>query len=133
MSKKNSQFPQNQSQSKQQVVTQTIQASYSSPYPLPGVLEAYEKLAPGSAKEIIEISRRTVESNIERQDFGMRAAVAHERRVLFTIQMTLGISIPGAFLLAFFNKDTAAYVFLFGELAALIGAFLYSKRSDKRR
>lgn len=124
MSRKH-QYPRSQQQPKLIAQQQTV--SYSSPYPTPQMLEAFERFAPGSAREVMDISRKSVESQIKLQEASFEASKSYEFRRLNYTFFIAAIALLGGVLLALLDRSMAAYGVLIGELATLAGAFLYGK------
>lgn len=104
----------------------TIQ-TFSSPYPLPQQLEAFERFAGGSAKDILATAQESIRHQERLHETALKAQIARDQHMNSTMRWVLILAIAGAFVLTYLNRDTASYVFLFAELATLAGAILYGK------
>lgn len=114
------------------VLTQAKFQSFSSPYPLPQQLEAFERWAPGSAAEVMATSQEVIRHNLRMQALSVQGEVGKTEHMNNTIRWVMLLGLVGGFVLVLLDKSAASYVFLFGEFGALAAAFLYGRlRSAK--
>lgn len=114
------------------VARQTMVSTYSGPTPPVEVLEGYERVAPGSAKQILdqfikqsnhrmELETRVIKSDIVRSWGGLAAG--------FVIALAfLGC---GSTLVAY-GHDTAGATLATASLAGLVGVFVYGTKSQRK-
>lgn len=112
---------------------------YRGPIPPPEYLEAYEKIVPGSAKEILDMARKQQEHRMSCE----RIIIDHDIRVENRGQwMGLGLGglcIAGSFFTACLGYTSLASLFAVPALLGVISVFvlkqipdLFKKRDDKR-
>lgn len=126
MSSKRSRQIQRLAQDSRQVISQT--QSFSSPYPLPNQLEAFERFAPGSAQEVIATSQESIRFQQRMHELTLTAEIARDTHMNNTVRILLILAVSGAFVLAYFQRDLKSYGVLFTCLATLVGAVLSTRK-----
>ena len=105
---------------------------FSGPLPHPDHLAAYERIMPGAAKYIFQAfgaegeHRRATESKVAGSNIRLES-----RGQIFGFVIAMTALIGGIGLMAFDKSISGAAISL-SALAALIGAFVWSKRQKKR-
>jgi uncharacterized membrane protein len=102
--------------------------AHAGPIPSPADFADYDRILPGSANRILTMA----EKEQEMTHFAIKAAIEHETRLHTTLRFTAIPILMGGFVLVLVRADLASYSILIGELAALIGAFIYSKKSEQK-
>jgi len=112
--------------------------SYSGPLPSATELMRYEQALPGLAERIVrawEVEREHVrrleaqDLNITEQDLAAESRLAARGQLLAAILAALFFS--GSLFLVMTGHKTAGLAIIIAEIAALCGAFIYGRRSDK--
>ncbi len=92
------------------------------------MLDAFERHAPGSVVQVLDTTKKCIEANIEYQQTIAAAQIEHDRYNRTTARWLIGLIILGSFVLVVLHGDLKSYALLIGELTALAGAFIYSKK-----
>ena len=107
-------------------------AHFSGPLPPPEILQKYNEILPGAADRIIRMAedQSRHRQNLERTVIASNSFVQKLGPVLgFVIAMT---AITGGIWLAANGKSRAGLTSIIGALAALVGVFVYGKRTQER-
>lgn len=102
--------------------------SYQGPIPPAHMLEEYEAVVPGSAKQIIEIFVEQA-----RHRMRMEAGVTEGATKRAWCGLSLGVIglLSGGILVAL-NHDTAGSLLAGGSLVSLVGVFIFGTNSQRR-
>ena len=101
--------------------------AYSGPIPSPRMLQEYEQLYPGAAKDIFEQFKKQTDHRISVENRVIDSNIKNERRgswFAFIITMT---AIVGGIALTFSGMDGAGVIVASGGLASLVAVFITGK------
>lgn len=132
---KSGNLPQKQNQQVVRRVTQQISASFSGPIPPPDILIKYNDAIPDGAERILEMAEKqnehrmaletkVISADIVRANFGVGAGLI--------VAVLFGIL---SFLLIRGGQEVAGIILGTGDLATLVGVFVYgtiSRRSERK-
>lgn len=105
---------------------------FSGPLPPPDVLEKYNRVLPGLAERIVAL---TENQSRHRQNLEKTVTAARLRSEtlgqMFAFILAL-VALAGSFWLISLGYSTTGLAVILGEIAALVGAFVYGRRSQQK-
>ena len=111
---------------------------WSSPFPPPTVLEAYKGLSPEVLDRLLALIEQHAEANIEhlREERAEAARMhrADERQALVSVLIAFCVAtllIALCAVLAWMGYTKVAGILCGGEMAAIVGMFLYTRRRTR--
>ncbi len=102
--------------------------SFSGPLPPPGVLAEYERIVPGSAEKVINLTMDQARHRMDLETRVVDSDINDSRMGLIFAFLTGLAGFAAAVLVAKLGYGTASSIIGGGTLVALVGAFIYGLR-----
>jgi len=105
---------------------------FQGPLPRPATLKEYEDILSGSADRIITMAEKQQQHRMEMEHAVIHSDIVMERLGLATGFILAVILAIGGIWLVSEGKELTGLIVLVGEIAALVGAFLFGQRRRQR-
>ena len=110
----------------------TVAEAFSGPIPPPRVIEAYERIAPGSAHRILQMAEKQQDHRHSMEEAVVRSGIQRERwGQIFGFTLALA-AIAGGFHLINTGRDPQGFTVLIGSIVTLAGTFLYARSRQQK-
>ena len=107
-------------------------ASFSGPLPHPSVLAKYNEVIPNGAERIMVMAEKQSQHRERLETAVIEGGVANQARgSYFSFILSLTAILGGVYLIHD-GKSVQGLSTIIGSLTALVGAFIYSKREQKK-
>ncbi len=118
-------------EAKNEIVKRTFRAEasyYRAPVPSPSMLQGYEDVVPGSAKQIMDQANEQSSHRMRLEEMTVRAGVENSRRgQWFGFFIALAVIATGA-VAVLTGAGVIGLALILPGLASLVGVFVYSQR-----